>query len=370
MLEQDNSENNIKVFIQKHIIWEGVSDIDNEAINICSRAVKKYDFERAWKYYETNYDILVGQNTNFDHEEYLGNCEKKVCRFCGRDESKVSFGDKPHVFPICTGNVNLLSYYECDECNHFFGDRLEGEYQNYFSFVHNLYMVEGRKGKIPLVQSNDNLSKIKVVKKENDEKIHLINDIVDNEHVKIENNSIILSSPKTTIIPIAIYKCLTKMALSIMPEEELPQFQETLVWIKKKKHESIMKKKHMCRYLEFKHSPYVKYPMGFLFKRKQNSKDGPYMIFLYVYAKMAIMIEVPCVSMPYAYDIRKVLPLVCGIPIEDIIIDLSCTNKCLVEGWERRFQYGYINNLTEEARNPNSENEYAKLIRKNITTLK
>lgn len=335
-------------------------------IDICSPAIKKYEYNKACKYYETNYELIQGQNTNFDDETYLGKRENKICRFCGRDESQVTFDDKPHVFPICTGNKYLLSYYECDQCNHFFGDYLEGEYQNFFSFVHNLYKVAGRKGKIPLVQSNDNLSKNKVISKENEEKIHFVSDVAGREHVVFDRNTFTLSSPDITVIPIAIYKCLTKMALTIMPDEELVNFQKTIMWIKDKKHRTIMNKKHMCRYLELKDLPYVNYPMGFLFKRKSNCKDGPYMIFIYVYAKIAIMIEVPCDNVQYNYDIRKTLPLIIGNPTEDWIIDLTRTDKCLVKGWKRSFTYGYFEELTEEVKNPNTENEYAKLIRRNM----
>lgn len=106
----------------------------NQIIDICSSAVKKYEHSKAYKYYENNYEMIVGQATNFYEEVFLGNKENKVCRFCGGDKSKVTFCDKPHVFPICTGNKYLLSYYECDRCNHFFGDYLEGEYQNFFCF--------------------------------------------------------------------------------------------------------------------------------------------------------------------------------------------------------------------------------------------
>lgn len=337
---------------------------------IWTYAVKRYNQEKAMEYYEKNYDILVGQNTNFSEETYLGNCKDKRCRFCKETEPKATFRDKPHVFPIETGNKNLLSYYECDACNKFFGRYLEGEYQNLFSFVHNLYMVGGRKGKIPLVQSNDNCNRITVIDKNNNEKVHLISDITGKEHVDIKENTVTLSYPDITIIPIAIYKCLTKMALAIMPAEELSNFQNTLSWIREKKHKPIMQKKHMCRYIEFKNMPYVKCPMGFLFKRKSNSKDGPYMIFLYVYAKMAMMIEVPCDNVKYSYDIRKIYPLILGMPIEDIIIDLSCTDKCLIEGGKRDLSFGYLVDLTEETRNPNSENEYAQLIRKNVPALK
>ena len=191
-----------------------------------------------------------------------------------------------------------------------------------------------------------------------------MNDVVGKEHAVFDGNTFTLSSPDITIIPIAIYKCLTKMALTIMPDEELVNFQKTIMWIKDKKHRPIMNKKHMCRYLEFKDSPYVNYPMGFLFKRKSNSKDGPYMLFIYVYAKIAIMIEIPCDNVQYNYDIRKTLPLIIGNPIEDLVIDFTGADKCLVKGWKRSFTCGYFEELTEETKNPNTENEYAKLIRR------
>lgn len=342
----------------------------NKPQKIWTYAVKSYDYERACQYYERNYDLIVGQNTNFDDETYLGNSTDKVCRFCGRKEPEVTFLKKAHVFPIATGNIKLLSYYECDDCNIFFGRYLEGDYQNLFSFVHNLYMVGGRKGKIPTVQSNDNCNKISVINRSCGEKIHLISGIAGKEHVEIKENTVTLSSPNITIIPIAIYKCLTKMALAIMPEAELLNFQKTLSWIREKEHKPIMEKKHMCRYIEIKNAPYVKYPMGYLFKRKSNSKDGPYMIFLYVYAKMAIMIEVPSDKVKYSYDIRKIYPLIFGMPIEDIIIDLSCTEKCFIEGEKRELLYGYSEDLSEEIGNPNTENEYVQLIRKNMSDLK
>ncbi|MGN1159175.1 MAG: hypothetical protein ACI4SE_03160 [Lachnospiraceae bacterium] len=72
----------------------------------------------------------------------------------------------------------------------------------------------------------------------------------------------------------------------------------------------------------------------------------------------------------YKNPIRKIYPLILGMPIEDIIIDLSCTDKCLIEGGKRDLSFGYLVDLTEETRNPNSENEYAQLIRKNVPALK
>lgn len=56
-----------------------------------------------------------------------------------------------------------------------------------------------------------------------------------------------------------------------------------------------------------------------------------------------------------------------GNPIEDLVIDFSKTEKCLIKGWTRSFCSEYLVNLTEEVKNPNTENEYAKLIKNNLS---
>ena len=64
---------------------------------------------------------------NYDNFIYLGNKDYKVCRFCGKKESEVTFNKIAHATPECTGNRYLASYYECDECNKKFGRQLESE---------------------------------------------------------------------------------------------------------------------------------------------------------------------------------------------------------------------------------------------------
>lgn len=341
--------------------------------NIYSDSVKKYNPLKVSEYYERNYDFLCGQRSNFqegDPEALLGNVEKRICRFCGKSFAEVSFKKDAHVFPRCTGNVNLLSTYECDACNGFFGNTLESEYSNLFNFSHTIYEVAGRKNKIPILQSNDNKSKLKVVKHpEKEGNLHIINEETDSIHteINIDKKELTYEGPNITVLPIAVYKCLTKMALTMMPESELKNFDETFDWIREKKHKKFFEnKKHLCRYMEF-YGVKVDYPMGFLFKRRPKSKNGPYMLFVYVYAKIVLMIEVPTTKYKYPYDIRKIEPpFVIGNVFEEKIIDLSSCEKIKIEKQSRSFAAGSVVELTEEARNIMTTNKYAQMIQQEI----
>lgn len=340
--------------------------------NIYSDAVKKYYFPRVLEYYEKNYDILWGQGSNFDKEDagaLLGDPEGKTCRFCGKSYPEVSFEKDAHVFPRCTGNENLLSAYECDNCNILFGSILEGEYANLFNFCHTIYGVVGRK-KIPILQSNDNGSTLKVVNHpEKEGNLHIVNEGKNSIHTVIDPEKKIFEyeGPGITILPIAVYKCLTKMALTIMPEAELDDFFETLKWVHDKKHEPFFEnKKHLCRYMEF-YGEYISHPIGFLFKRKPKSKDGPYMIFMYYYAKMVLMIEIPTKKHIYPYDIKKVQPpFIVGTPFEEKVIDLSSCEKIRIVPQSRSFTWGAYHDITREANNILTTNKYAQLIQREI----
>lgn len=98
-------------------------------------------------FYDNYYDVLrtpdFKNNTRLLKPEhglkYLGNPKHKTCRFCGKNETEVGFKKIAHAFPESVGNKSLATYYECDECNQFFGETIEREYANFFW----LYVIIG-----------------------------------------------------------------------------------------------------------------------------------------------------------------------------------------------------------------------------------
>ena len=60
-----------------------------------------------------------------------GGQRPRHCRFCGNDEPTVTFKDEAHALPAAFGNTGLFSNYECDTCNHLFGEGIENHLGNW-----------------------------------------------------------------------------------------------------------------------------------------------------------------------------------------------------------------------------------------------
>ena len=83
----------------------------------------------------------------------LGSGERpRHCRFCGKDEPTVTFKDEAHAFPAAFGNTGLFSNYECDACNHLFGEGIENHLGNWTKPMRTLSQIRGRSG-VPTIRS-------------------------------------------------------------------------------------------------------------------------------------------------------------------------------------------------------------------------
>ena len=51
-----------------------------------------------------------------------------------------------HAFPECIGNHVLVSNYECDDCNTFFGKTIENDYGKFFDLYHSIMHIKGKNG--------------------------------------------------------------------------------------------------------------------------------------------------------------------------------------------------------------------------------
>lgn len=242
------------------------------------------------KFYDKHYAVLNWGLLNDKKYTYLGNKETKVCRFCEKDEfNGATFKKLAHAFPESIGNRCLATYYECDKCNEKFGKTIENDYANYMKFYHSISGIHGKK-KIPEFISNDNKSKSVWV----DDK-YILTDTNEHCHCLIKGNSILYQSTAPTHTPMAVFKCFVKMAISVMPENNLKQFAKTIEWICNKKHENIFEnKKLLCRY-EMIPGYTIEYPCYFLYQRKgpKSLAIYPYMIFHLTYGNFSYMIEVP-----------------------------------------------------------------------------
>ena len=223
----------------------------------------------------------------------LGNKLKKVCRFCGKTNAETTFRKKAHVLPELIGNKHFVSYYECDDCNSKFG-KLEDQFGKFIKPWRTLTLIPGKKG-VPTYKTNDGLSRIEYT----DETLHIKtsgkNSIVKKDDI---NKILEVIQYRESYYPIAVYKCLIKMALTLIPEEELCNFKNTLDWICK---DSFIDDGYNLNNLLcfFAFAPGIyrnNFIQAWLLKRKDNISNVPYVLFVLMFRNYFFQVWLPLSS--------------------------------------------------------------------------
>lgn len=167
---------------------------------------------------------------------FLGNpARPRRCRFCNRSEPEVTFKDEAHALPAAFGNNSLYSYYECDTCNHLFGEGIENDLGNWTKPVRTFSRISGRKG-VPSIKKRgrepgwridyDGASGFQISQYEDDPLF-----VVDEEARTVR-----FELERDLYTPVAALKGLVKIGLTLLPDAELPNFPEALSWIREKDH--------------------------------------------------------------------------------------------------------------------------------------
>lgn len=169
--------------------------------------------------YEKSLEVIANTKT------LLG--KKGVCRYCGKNPSQVTFGKVAHSLPELIGNKHLFSLDECDDCNESFDRNLENNLANYLGLERTTTNIQGKKG-VPKYKTSDG------------ERIEMIgkNLILIEKHDSTLSNvdpikqTISITVKKNTFTPIQVYKCFVKMALAIMPEPDLKNYNQCISWVR------------------------------------------------------------------------------------------------------------------------------------------
>lgn len=253
------------------------TDMDSEALKYLAIFCSKYDSVSSYHLNSGSKYTVIGKDSFF-------------CRFCGRSKGDVTFKQKAHAFPHIAGNRWLFSHHECDICNAHFGKMLENEFGNFMLLNHIIKGVKGKGGSSKYVLEKEGLS---IVNKDN----RIEWQGIANENIKYDQDAGIISVDQKMpgYIPVAVYKTLVKIALTIMPGNELIHFKDTIEWINERSHDS-------TRF------PFVRLWMLYriiesntvwdqtslvLSKRKLIDGRAPYMLFYFSYANIDFQLPLP-----------------------------------------------------------------------------
>lgn len=178
-------------------------------------------------FFEENFDLIAVGTYSRGDKHFISDGESRLCRFCQKDEKVTTFRNKSHAIPECLGNHQLILLDECDGCNTFFSEKLEDHLDKFTKPYRIAGQIVGKKG-IPNYRTNNKKNRIKfndlpTVKSEIGEEFFLI------DHEKRE---ITLKLHQESHIPLAVYKALLKIAISIIEEKnELSAFRHTIDWL-------------------------------------------------------------------------------------------------------------------------------------------
>lgn len=282
------------------------------------------------EYYMKNYDCVFTYVHNMGETQAIIDPTDKVCRFCGKRYPEVKFKKKAHAISEMLGNKEFVLRNECDTCNSFFGQRLEDDFGKYLGLGRTLSQIYGKEG-VPSYKARDGKSRIDFT-----DKGIVIQAKPDSNFIEQYDNYMVFHAVRDTYTPVAVYKALVKMALSLIPYELMPYFIDTVDWLKEDSH--ISSKYDMGNY-EYIIERYVSGPnpmqlraSGFI--RKDDHSIVPYYQFLLEFANYSYQIIVPCkrkdeklsgheidfISIPGAFETG-------GISFGDVSTKIKCMGK-------------------------------------------
>lgn len=169
-------------------------------------------------------DILDFEIYNYDNRKKLLPKRERVCRFCGKGYPAVKFNSDAHLIPESLGNKEMLSDFECDKCNHFFGKK-ESDLANFLGIARSLAKIQGKKKDPVKFFSPDKTVKIETL--QNDALLFTFsNPVITPYFSQFEGDE-----PGFTIhyrtepfTPIHAYKALIKIGLSLLEKSEIDKF--------------------------------------------------------------------------------------------------------------------------------------------------
>jgi hypothetical protein len=160
-----------------------------------------------------DFETIIGDS---EKKFYLGTKKPRICRFCKKTDTEVPFKSDAHVMPQFMGNRNLLSYFECDECNTLFSS-YEDSFANFFGISRTFAQIKGQTNKVP--KFKDPKTGLEVFLGDTGIQMSIIEG---KDHIKIdpENKSLEITTERPTYVPIHIPKILIKVGLSMLPETD------------------------------------------------------------------------------------------------------------------------------------------------------
>ena len=213
--------------------------------------------------------------------------QSKTCRFCGKDDRDVTFNQRAHAISESLGNKNIISHYECDDCNAHFGKFLENDLGKSINPLRAAMKVKGKKGAIQHSQG------VKI--HSNDNEISFSTSDLNRFDYNQETGTFIINPKTQKYIPVAAYKALIKMAITIAPCSAIDDLKWAIDWVNEKEHTCAFDKLEL--FVQEIYTPYNHVYVS-IYKRKNDINLPDYM-FVIVFENLLLRIFIPANKKTY-----------------------------------------------------------------------
>lgn len=243
-------------------------------------------------FFGKNYDVASYYPLVANKKIHLGDRTTKVCRFCGKSPPEVSFRSVAHALPELIGNKSIISHYECDTCNAHFARYVEDHLGKLLSATSSLTMIRS-KGGVSSYKTRAGKSRIDVKNGVIEMQNYLTDNIVD---LRPDENAFVVNAETQPFVPIAVFKCFSKMALSVMPETDVPDYQHTIKWVLNNDHAVDAEHlKWLTCYNTFLPGPMEQgFGWSLLLRRKDDTALLPSMIYVVTTMNQSFQTILPC----------------------------------------------------------------------------
>jgi hypothetical protein len=244
---------------------------ENEAIEEVEKIHKVY--ENLYAGIKERYEIEV-----FSPEKMMKIGEKikakRICRFCNRKQgelddsgNKTTFKSIAHAIPEALGNKLIIGTEECDSCNNIFASNIELDLINFCNIYRVFWGVEG-KHKVPKIKYKNGV----IANAKNNFIVEQsIDSFITDKDGQLQQ---IKLASKEKINFMGIYRCLAKIALSVIDRKYIEHFSRTIRWIKG---ENLGVIPVVGLSIQTHVNPH-RHPHIILYRRKDNNLNVPYMV--------------------------------------------------------------------------------------------
>lgn len=244
-------------------------------------------FDDFFKMYTIDFVQIIPQNA---HPSKLKARNQRTCRYCNRTAPSATFRKRAHVIPSLLGNKHLLSDYECDDCNNLFS-RFETSLAAYIGLMRTVTSLS-RGNNIPKHRVHNSPVTTHTIKLGEQDK-----DVVCftfHKEPEKTDKGVIISFKKESYTPINVYKILLKMALSIMPQQDIDKYSYLMNFIINDEHSQLIKP--FASNVNVITHGFMADPHIYIFKKRRDEDDVPTHIFMFCYEDTIYQLPVPANS--------------------------------------------------------------------------